>query len=93
MPEAEVGTALSAASIISSFGLVSSVSILFVRVADAHLSVVSCVCVFLCVCDVDFSAKEQQTEAINDSFESLSTLVDPNRLSEFFDQYFDHSDR
>ncbi len=62
---------------------------------DAHLSVVSCVCVFLCVCvcDVDFSAKEQQTEAIDDSFESLSTLVDPNRLSEFFDQYFDHSDR
>ncbi len=69
--------------------------LLFVRVADAHLSVVSCVCVFLCVCvrDVDFSAKEQQTEAIDDSFESLSTLVDPNRLSEFFDQYFDHSDR
>ncbi len=60
------------------------------RVADAHLTVVSCVCVFLCVCvcvcDVDFSAKEQQTEAIDDSFESVSTLVDPNRLSEFFDQ-------
>ncbi len=52
-----------------------------------------CVSVCVCVCVVDFSAKEQQTEAIDDSFESLSTLVDPNRLSEFFDQYFDHSDR
>ncbi len=71
------------------------VQAVFVRVADAHLSAVSCVCVFLCVCVcvVDFSAKEQQTDAIDDSFESLSTLVDPNRLSEFFDQYFDHSDR
>ncbi len=50
------------------------------------------VCVCLCACVIHFSARKQQTEAIDGSFESPPALVGSNRQSGFFDHYFDQGE-
>ncbi len=66
--------------------------VIFVHIVDEHLFVVTCVCLTVCLSSL-FLCGEIMDRSDHGSFESLSTLVGPNRRWSRYDQQFHHSNR